>query len=384
MDPLSDLLRVVRLDGAYFYTLQAPEQWSVEAVHAKELSPRLMPSAEHLIPYHILVEGHCYGGLRGEEQTELVGGDVVVLPHGDAHTMSSGLGIHAGLNLQRTPPARFPFTLFLGKPGPPVASLVCGFLGCDRRPFNPLLMALPRLMHMRNMSSAWRGIFVRQVTEETRLGRAGAEEVITRMAELMFIEVLRRYLDDLPAGQTGWLAGLRDEVVGRALTLLHSQPGEPWTLPKLAREAASSRSSLAKRFATARWAAADAVPRPVAHAGRRQPADAERREGRHDRGGGRVRLRGCVQPRIQEGDRTRSRRLALGSTSRSIVGPIRPIGQKNKAPGISPGRFSLPYPAALVLRSILGRVDPSVASLPRDDGSGCVPPSPPRGEGARG
>ena len=65
----------------------------------------------------------------------------------------------------------------------------------------------------------------------------------------MFIEVLRRYLDELPAGQTGWLAGLRDEVVGRVLTLLHSKPGEPWTLPKLAREAASSRSSLAKRFA---------------------------------------------------------------------------------------------------------------------------------------
>jgi AraC-like DNA-binding protein len=249
VDPLSDLLRIVRLDGAYFYTLQAPEQWSVEAVHAKELSPRVMPSAEHLIPYHILVEGRCYGGLVGEEQTELVGGDVIVLPHGDAHTMSSGRGVHAGLHLQRTPPARFPFTLFLGNPGPPAASLVCGFLGCDRRPFNPLLAALPRLMHMRGMSTAWRGTFVRQVTEETRLGRAGAEEVITRMAELMFIEVLRRYLDELPAAQTGWLAGLRDEVVGRVLALLHSRPGHPWTLAKLAREAASSRSSLAKRFA---------------------------------------------------------------------------------------------------------------------------------------
>ena len=249
MDPLSDLLRVVRLDGAYFYTLQAPEQWSVEAVAAKELSPRVMPSSEHLIPYHILVEGRCYGGLVGEEQAELVGGDVIVFPHGDAHTMSSGLGIHAGLNVQCAPPPRFPFTLFLGNPSPPAASLVCGFLGCDRRPFNPLLTALPRLMHMRGMSTSWRGTFVRQVTEESRLGRAGAEEVITRMAELMFIEVLRRYLDELPAGQNGWLAGLRDEVVGQVLRLIHERPGHPWTLAELARESASSRSSVARQFA---------------------------------------------------------------------------------------------------------------------------------------
>jgi AraC-like DNA-binding protein len=72
--------------------------------------------------------------------------------------------------------------------------------------------------------------------------------VLTRLAELMFIEVVRRYLDELPSGQTGWLAGLRDEVVGRALTLLHARPAHPWTLADLAREAATSRSNLAKRF----------------------------------------------------------------------------------------------------------------------------------------
>jgi AraC-like DNA-binding protein len=102
---------------------------------------------------------------------------------------------------------------------------------------------------MRGMSNAWHDSFTRQLTEESRLGRPGADTVLTRLAELMFIEVLRRYLEDLPPGQTGWLAGLRDEVVGRVLTLLHGRPGDPWTLADLAREAASSRSSLAKRFA---------------------------------------------------------------------------------------------------------------------------------------
>lgn len=249
MDPLSDLLRVVRLDGAFFFAVEAAEPWSVETVAAKELSPRIMPAAEHLISYHILTGGHCYGGLIGEEQVELVQGDVIVFPHGDAHVMSSGRGVRVGPNVYSAAPARYAETVFLGEQGPRGASAVCGFLGCDRRPFNPLLAALPHRLLMRGMSTAWLGGFTRQLIEESRLGRPGGDCVLTRLAELMFIEVLRRYLDELPPGQTGWLASLRDEVVGRVLTLLHSQPGHSWTLPELAREVDSSRSIVAKRFA---------------------------------------------------------------------------------------------------------------------------------------
>ncbi len=248
MDPLSDLLRVVRLDGAYFYAVRAAGPWSVEALPARDLSPRILPAAEHLISYHILTEGHCYGGLAGEEQVELVAGDVIVFPQGDRHVMSSGRGVRIGPDLQSTAPGRYPFTLLLGDQDQAATSLVCGFLGCDRRPFNPLLAALPRRMHMRGMSDPWIGNFIRKLTEESRLGQAGADCVLTRLAEMMFIEVLRRYLEDLPSGQTGWLAGLRDEVVGRALTLLHARPSHPWTLADLARDVAASRSSLAKRF----------------------------------------------------------------------------------------------------------------------------------------
>ena len=249
MDPLSDLLRVVRLDGAYFYAVEAAGPWRVETVAARELSPRIMPGAEHLISYHILTEGRCFGGLVGEEPVELGPGDVIVFPHGDAHVMSSETGITDGPEVLRSPAGRYPVPVVLGHTGPR-ASLVCGFLGCDRRPFNPLLASLPLRMHMRGMSSAWLGSFTRQVTEESRLGRAGAECVLTRLAEVMFIEVLRRYLDDLPPGQTGWLAGLRDETVGRVLTLFHGRPGHSWSLTELAREGSASRSSLVQRFAT--------------------------------------------------------------------------------------------------------------------------------------
>jgi AraC-like DNA-binding protein len=249
MDPLSDLLRVVRLDGAFFYAVEAAAPWSAETVAARELSPRIMPASEHLISYHILTEGRCYGALVGQEPVELVAGDVIVFPHGDAHVMSSAPAVHFGSDVKSAAPVPYPFRFRRGGPGARTASFLCGFLGCDRRPFNPLLAALPHRMHMRGLSNAWLGNFVRQVTEESRLGRSGAEGVLTRLAELMFIEMLRRYLDELPPRQTGWLAGLRDEVVGRVLGLLHSRPGHPWTLADLAREVASSRSSVAKRFA---------------------------------------------------------------------------------------------------------------------------------------
>jgi len=137
MDPLSDLLRVVRLDGAYFFTVEAAEPWSIESLGAKELAPRILPSAEHLISYHILTEGRCYGGLLDEEQVELLPGDVIVFPQGDPHVMSSGRGVRIGPDVNSTASARYPETVFLGAQGPRGASFVCGFLGCDRRPFNP-------------------------------------------------------------------------------------------------------------------------------------------------------------------------------------------------------------------------------------------------------
>lgn len=248
MDPLSDVLRVVRLDGAYFYAVEATEPWCVEAAAARELTPRVLPQAEHLISYHILTQGRCFGGLLGEEQVELVAGDVIVFPHGDAYVMSSGRSAHLGPGVCTSAPARYPDTVVLGRQGPGTASFVCGFLGCDREPFNPLLASLPQMMHMRGMSNAWLDAFTRQLAEESRRGCAGADGVLTRLAEVMFLELMRRHLEELPPGQTGWLAGLRDEVVGRVLALIHAQPGHPWTLAELAQEAASSRTNVARRF----------------------------------------------------------------------------------------------------------------------------------------
>jgi AraC-like DNA-binding protein len=245
-DPLSDVLRAVRLDGAFFYPVEASAPWSVESVAAKDLTPRVLPGAEHLISYHILTSGRCWGGLLGERPVPLDPGDVIVFPHGDPHLMSS----HPDLRGIPAIPGRYPETVRIGDGGPITATFVCGFLGCDHRPFNPLLSTLPRQLHLPGLASGWRQAFARQVVEESRAQRVGAESVLTRLAELMFVEVVRRYIETLPPGQRGWLAGLRDDVVGRSLGLLHAAPAHPWSLDELADGVAMSRSAFADRFTT--------------------------------------------------------------------------------------------------------------------------------------
>ena len=245
-DPLSDVLRAVRLDGAFFYAVEASEPWSVEAVAAKELTPRVLPGAEHLISYHILTSGRCWGGLTGERAVPLAPGDVIVFPHGDRHVMSSDPTLHS----EPATPGRFPETVTIGAGNQVGATFVCGFLGCDRRPFNPLLSTLPRQLHLPGLSSGWLQSFARQVVEESQARRVGADSVLTRLAELMFVEVLRRYIETLPPDQHGWLSGLRDDAVGRTLGLLHGDPARAWTLDELAASVAMSRSAFADRFTT--------------------------------------------------------------------------------------------------------------------------------------
>ena len=139
----------------------------------------------------------------------------------------------------------------LGGRGGPRATFVCGFLGCDARPYNPLLAALPRFLHLSASAGEndWLSAFPRVVVNESGGGDAGGDGVLTRMAELMFVEVVRRYLATLPPQQAGWLAGLRDPVVSRALGRLHERPAHPWTLAELAREGGASRTVLVERFA---------------------------------------------------------------------------------------------------------------------------------------
>lgn len=255
MDPLSDVLRAVRLDGAFFYLVEAVHPWSVHSGPAVELTPRVLPGAEHLITYHIVTEGSCWGGVIGEPQVLLEAGDAILFPHGDAHFMSSAEGGRVDPSLHTSRPARYLDTVRVGAVGARGEGMgrrtefVCGFLGWDSHPFNPLLRSLPRMLHVPRAAGEWLSLFPRQAVVESRRERAGGATVLTRMAELMFVEVLRRHMESVGASRRGWLAALRDPVVGAALAQLHEHPAREWTLADLARGANSSRTVLSERFA---------------------------------------------------------------------------------------------------------------------------------------
>jgi AraC-like DNA-binding protein len=264
-DTLSDVLRAVRLRGAVFYYIEGASPWVAEAPPAPEIISAIMPGVGHMIEFHGVVEGACWAAIAGESPVRLEAGDLVLFPQGDPHVMSSAPGLRAprvdkAFFFAPRPP-QLPYALSLTGSevttarldggGGERATVACGFLGLDARPFNPLLAALPRVLHVPGSAlgpESWVAAFMRAVVVESNQRRPGGEAVLERMSEMLFVEVLRRYADTLPPEQTGWLAAMRDPAVGRALALLHEKPGEPWTLERLGEEAALSRSSLHERF----------------------------------------------------------------------------------------------------------------------------------------
>ena len=253
-DPLTDVLASVRLTGAVFFAVEGTAPWVAESPPASIISGRVMPEVDHVLEFHAVTRGHCLGGILGEEPMRLEAGDVICFPHGDPHVLSSSRGMRAPLDdlslFQRAPGDRIPVPLKLGK-GPVEAHILCGFLGYDARPFNPLLATLPRVLCASDRDGppgGWLSWFMKVAEAEARSPRPGGEAVLARLSELMFVEIVRRHLESLPPDRTGWLAGLRDPYVGKALAALHARPGSPWTIDALGREAGMSRSALTERF----------------------------------------------------------------------------------------------------------------------------------------
>jgi AraC-like DNA-binding protein len=257
-DPLSEVLRRVRLTGALFFVVDATSPWGVEVPSADQFGSIILPRAPHIVSYHIIIEGEGFASVAGSPPVRFTAGDVIVFPHSDAYAMLSRPGerpvLDAGqsvLFFREMAAGRLPFVVKEGGGGQEQARFVCGFLGCDAKPFNPLLTALPRLLHLSRpavLESDLLDRLIELTLAEARIGKLGAECIRLGLSELIFIEVIRRYLATMDSSRTGWLAGLRDPAVGRALALLHQNPQHSWTLEELAKETAMSRSVLADRF----------------------------------------------------------------------------------------------------------------------------------------
>jgi AraC-like DNA-binding protein len=267
-DTLSDVLRTVRLRAAVFYYVSCDGDWVAEAPTSRDIATAVMPEAEHVMEYHVLTAGECWAGLVGEQPVKMKRGDIVLLAQGDAHVLSSAPGMRTDPNVNgyfELGRADRPFRIhyegrretlvdFDAQPPPPqsaasAASFVCGFIGCDLKPFNPLMATLPRLLHLpaegRNALSEEFATFA---AAESAARRPGSEALLERLSEMMFVDAIRRHVEHMPPQSTGWLAGLRDRYVGRALALLHQRPTAPWTIEDLSSQVGLSRSSLHERF----------------------------------------------------------------------------------------------------------------------------------------
>jgi len=253
-DVLSDVLRAVRLTGAVYFDFELSSPWVAQAPPSAEIASIVMPGAQRVIEYHLIARGACWGQVDGQEPIRLHEGDLIGFPKGDGHTISSGPGMQAvpDLAMFARPTTPLPLVYEIGGGGLERTRLICCFLGLDERPFNPLLAALPSVIHLsstgRDATAGWLATLFNIAVRESGSARAGSENVLARLSELMFVEAVRRYIESLPAAETGWLAGLRDPMVGQALGALHAAPAEPWTVERLARAVAVSRSVLAERF----------------------------------------------------------------------------------------------------------------------------------------
>lgn len=253
MDALSEALAAVRTTGAIFFQVDCTAPWGFAVPNVNDAAHLLSPGTERLVNYHLVTKGRALVRIDGGDEFWVEAGDIVVLPHGDAHTVSNGQ-VDAFADSTRvldTALIGHPVTLKLGGGGE-TTRIVCGFFGCERSVDRLFLAGLPQSLKIslrEGPSGDWLAGTIEHLVSEAEADRPGATILLSRLAEALFVEALRRYMQNVPAGQMGWLAAARDPLVGAALALLHRRPGDPWTVDRLARAAGASRSVLTRRFA---------------------------------------------------------------------------------------------------------------------------------------
>jgi AraC-like DNA-binding protein len=249
-DALSDVLRVVRLSGGVFFQVRLSAPYAVTAMDSESMLQTFAPGAEQVLPFHLVTQGPIWFAIPGDDPVCLEKGDIILLPHGSEHALSdepaaTPLPFTAVQNhVSGVPP-----TLRWGGGGPE-AGAMCGFFHTRSRLFNPLMESLPRVLVVRQDPdrTPWLAATLRRTFDESVADRPGGAVLIERLTTLLFVEVVQRYLEQSSA--VGWLGGLSDPVVGRALQLVHQQPSRGWTVEELSKRAGVSRSILAERFSS--------------------------------------------------------------------------------------------------------------------------------------
>lgn len=252
IDALSDVLRVIRLTGGVFLDAAFTAPWSVLSNFSPE-DCRAMSTLDPiaLVAFHYVVEGSMVLQLADLAPVTVRAGEMVLMVRSGEHTLSSAPGLppvdaHQLMRMQ----AQGGMARIEHGGGGEVARVVCGYVGSDvrRHPLFDLLPAVLPLDLNGRRGADWIAASFRFAAQEVAAARPGSAMVLAKLSELLFVEAVREYVTRLPDDRRGWLAGLRDPAVGRALALIHARPAHPWTTEDLAAEALLSRSAFAERF----------------------------------------------------------------------------------------------------------------------------------------
>jgi AraC-like DNA-binding protein len=252
MDALSDLLRVLRFSSGVFLdaTFRAP--WCVHSQVAPEDCAPHVDRQVGLIAFHYVLDGQLQLALADEQVQQCAAGDLIVLADNRLHLIGSDLTLPPlrAEDLIRKAGELELARIDHGDGRLLLCRFVCGYLATTTR--SPLLASLPALMvvPMRERACAeWVESSFRYAAHAHAERRAGTQEMLARLSELLFVEAVRDHIERLPAQATGWLAALRDPPLARALAALHAQAARSWTTDELAEQALLSRSAFAERFA---------------------------------------------------------------------------------------------------------------------------------------
>jgi AraC-like DNA-binding protein len=249
---LQDALARLRLEGAVFLRAEYREPWAYESLTARETARILRPDSDRVILFHVVASGTCWVTVGNGEKHWANAGDVIVLPYGDQHLMggiNEAEQVSISTILQMPPWQTMP-VIRHGADGA-LTDVVCGYLHSQDPLFDPGLRAFPAVFVVRppaGPAADWVRANVAYALDHSGVDTGGPSIVMSRLPELLLIEVLRLHLASAPAADEGWLAALNDVVLRPALSLLHSRPEHHWTVAVLAREAAVSRSVLDARF----------------------------------------------------------------------------------------------------------------------------------------
>jgi AraC-like DNA-binding protein len=255
VDALSDVLKSVHLQGAVYLNAEFTAPWCIRGELGLQSVRDRLEGADQVAFFHFLTEGACkVRHVDSGEVHEVAAGDLILFPQEGRHLMGTDLHLapmEREASLEPLPGADPEmFQMRHGGGGAPTR-FICGYLALSRSAFRPLFEALPTMICIRMgdgpAAGMLRELFRAGVRESIAQG-PGASSMLAKVADLLFVEALRRYMEQLPPGGQGWLAAARDPQVGRALALLHNTPARAWTVDELAREVALSRSSLGERF----------------------------------------------------------------------------------------------------------------------------------------